>query len=704
MNEHTAFPPRAIELAAEPPFQLGSLLVTPAALELRAAGHVVTLEPRVMQVLVALQRTQGAVVSRDELLDLCWDARVVGDDSLNRCVSQLRKAFAGYPAVSVETIPRVGYRLRLVDEPPADADQEPVAAAEPERPSQRGRLFVLGLAGLAGAAAVAVAFWPQDLWPNRAKPWTVASIRPLTRDGSIETHPALSPDGLSIAYAGGPAPRSNRDILLRSVDLGSSTPTRLTDTPESDESAPAWSPSGDRLAFLRRGADGSCHIVMMPMPNGAERIVGRCQDAYAGLAWLSGEELLYGDRAEGTRARRLMALNVVSGETRAVTNPPPASLGDTGPVVSSDARRIAFRRTAAMGSDDVYLLETDTGRIRPLTRGGWKALGFAWAGDGETLFFSSNRKGDFGLWAISSKADAEPYRVAPGVLPMGRLSTDRTGRRIAMETGRLRAGLTRIGPDGAGLQPLSAADALDWDPDVGPDGSVIFASERDGSNQIWLRRPDGGLHRLTSLGASYLHSPRWSDDGRQIAFLAVVDGATDVYVMNADGSRLTRVTTDGQPKGRVAWTGLPGQILFTHLHDDLWQVSRRQLATGRQERLPGTDGVSVIERTGKRLFARKVFDDRIHLLDPVSGRLADFAAPIRTESPENWAPRADGIVHLRRNGETDELWLTTWNGDARRMTGLQLPARANFAVAADGSIIVPHVASHDFDLMLMELG
>jgi len=66
--------------------------VRPAALEVEYEGQVVSLEPRVMKVLVALRRGEGQPVSRDELIDLCWGGRVVTEGAVNRCVAQLRKA------------------------------------------------------------------------------------------------------------------------------------------------------------------------------------------------------------------------------------------------------------------------------------------------------------------------------------------------------------------------------------------------------------------------------------------------------------------------------------------------------------------------------------------------------------------------------------------------------------------------------------
>ena len=48
------------------------------------------IEPRVMQLLVALRRANGAVVSKDDLGQLFWEGRIVGEDAINRVVSRLR--------------------------------------------------------------------------------------------------------------------------------------------------------------------------------------------------------------------------------------------------------------------------------------------------------------------------------------------------------------------------------------------------------------------------------------------------------------------------------------------------------------------------------------------------------------------------------------------------------------------------------------
>ena len=101
-----------IVLANEPPFRLGALDVTPAWRQVRFAGENRTLEPRVMQVLVALAGAHGGIVGRDALVARCWDGRIVGENAINRVISILRALAAETQAFGIETITKVGYRLR----------------------------------------------------------------------------------------------------------------------------------------------------------------------------------------------------------------------------------------------------------------------------------------------------------------------------------------------------------------------------------------------------------------------------------------------------------------------------------------------------------------------------------------------------------------------------------------------------------------
>jgi TolB-like protein/DNA-binding winged helix-turn-helix (wHTH) protein len=136
-----------INLAETPDFDLGGLRVSPAHRVVGENGEQKELEPKVVQVLVALASARPQVVSRDRLIEQCWDGRIVGDDALNRCIvalRQLAKQFSPQP-FAIETVTRVGYCL--VERP----SEEPPAALPWWNPRSR-----VGIAALLGLVLIAV--------------------------------------------------------------------------------------------------------------------------------------------------------------------------------------------------------------------------------------------------------------------------------------------------------------------------------------------------------------------------------------------------------------------------------------------------------------------------------------------------------------------------------------------------------------------
>ena len=94
-------------------FVLGRLKVDPPTRRIGDGARNELLEPRVMRVLVALASAKGKVLSRDDLIELCWDGQIVGDNAINRVISRLRQAISDLSdnAVRIETITKVGFRL-----------------------------------------------------------------------------------------------------------------------------------------------------------------------------------------------------------------------------------------------------------------------------------------------------------------------------------------------------------------------------------------------------------------------------------------------------------------------------------------------------------------------------------------------------------------------------------------------------------------
>lgn len=225
--------PKRVDLADEPEFELGGLKVQPAERIVVMNGDRRELQPRVMQVLVALAQVQPAVVSREKLSEQCWEGRVVRDDALNRVIHALRhlaQEFTPQP-FAIETVPRVGHRLL-----------ERRAKKTGAGPAARHGSMIWSAAVFAGAAllvASGIALLAGfDRWPwasGRGAPavlviasGTDSASRELARDLSVKlaSLQAAQPTSLRLVGPGG----RRADMALKvGVQPGAQASVVLTD-------------------------------------------------------------------------------------------------------------------------------------------------------------------------------------------------------------------------------------------------------------------------------------------------------------------------------------------------------------------------------------------------------------------------------------------------------------------------------------------
>lgn len=92
-------------------YRFGAAEFDEARLDLRVGGLRVEIEQRPLQLLVALLRRAGEVVTKDELLNDVWGGRPTVENVLPSAVAKLRRALGDAGAETVQTVPRIGYRL-----------------------------------------------------------------------------------------------------------------------------------------------------------------------------------------------------------------------------------------------------------------------------------------------------------------------------------------------------------------------------------------------------------------------------------------------------------------------------------------------------------------------------------------------------------------------------------------------------------------
>lgn len=603
-------------------YRIGDWVIHPRINSMERSGQTVHLEPKVMQVLLALASEPGEVVTRERLRNTVWPDVFVGEDVLIRAISELRRAFSDDPREPrvIQTVPKVGYRLitlvtqapeelpveprpaapqpppsepaEVAERPPDPISTDPVAPASPPA-AKPGILWIfwggVALVLLAGAIWGGLAL-RGDHPVIRSEPYT---SRPLTTYPGSELQPSFSRDGSAVAFVWLKDGETNGHIYVK--QLGSEAPARLT-RGTAAELSPAWSPDGRWIAFVRHD-ETRTSILIIPAIGGSEEEVYSLPTnhvwEYGGLAWTpDGKGLVFPQQDSPQAPSVLMELAIKGRTVRPITSPPAGWNGDWTPAFSPDGTKLAFVRGPEGSVYDIFVMKLPDGPPQRITFDGKLIVGLTWSSDSSSLVFSSNRSGSISLWRVPAQGGTPEHEAAGGDNAYSP-SIARQGNRLVYSHGSATWSILAVDPKERG--PETEAEILtsseqDASPHVSPAGDKIaFQSWRSGSQEIWSARIDGSDPvQLTSLAAS-AGSPFWSHDGQRIAFDARPDSFAHIYVIDAHGGA-ARALTHGSYNDIVpSWSADDRWIYFGSNRSGAWQVWKvasdgtgdaRQVTTG----------------------------------------------------------------------------------------------------------------------------
>ena len=219
---------------------------------------------------------------------------------------------------------------------------------------------------------------------------------------------------------------------------------------------------------------------------------------------------------------------------------------DGDPALSPLGTRIAFERTRS-ADRNIWSMNSDGTGQKQLTSNPTLDAHPTWSPGGTKLLFMRDVSGN---WDI--------HMMNPDGSGLARLtrSSDRDYAPAWSRSGRIafvrKAGgnhdIYTMGADGSGLKRVTSRSAEDTSPSWSP-GSTKIAFVRSGN--IYTVSPDGSaLRRLTSSGGV---DPSWASNGAKIAFSRGTSGDREVYLMNADGTGLRRITAESTDARSPDW-------------------------------------------------------------------------------------------------------------------------------------------------------
>ncbi len=507
--------------------------------------------------------------------------------------------------------------------------------------------------------------------------FNAAAAQKLTDLPGQELFPSLAPDGQSVVYAGHNQQQGDLDIYRQAV--GARTAKNLTEGTPSADFQPAFSPDGARIAFRSSRNDGGIFVMQS---DGSQ--VTQLTNTGFNPAWSpDGRELALADdniwdyegRNTFPSASRLWAINVNTRERRVITEHDAVQ-----PNWSPHGQRLAFWGEQNGGHRDIWTVAASGGAPTPVTDDAFIDWNPVWSPTGEQLYFLSNRGGEMNLWRVTIDESTGLLSGAPepATLPsdncqyvnfarngsalvygqntrsenLWQIAFDpvkgqTSGAATPLTQGLKRYALFSLAPDeksfvylargepqqdlftasltGAPLQRLTDDAAQDIMPRWSPDGRwIAFISDRGGKYEIWKVRPDGsGLAQMTHEPGKEVIAPVWSPDGRKLLYQI---RNVNSFIIDADrpGAEQTPQMLPGQPVlGFLPWEWSPDSKHLAGWQPPMPEQQRRgiviySLAQQRYERLTDLGGYPAWLNDNRRLMFRD--GTSIYLLDRLGGK------------------------------------------------------------------------------------
>ena len=568
--------------------------------ELYKSGRKIRLQDQPFRILAMLLENSGQVVTREQLRERLWpqDTFVDFDHSLNTAVKKLRQALndeADKPHF-IETLPRRGYRfigrVKTIDDDSRDR-QSPTAVAPLEAQTERHlinwrMLVALGL----GLATVAMGIaWMMAR--SRQSPKVMRYVQ-ITNDGKPKARPVsfiniLVTDGSRIYFAaGGPKGWQLAEVLA----TGGESAT----IPLSIEGPIPSEISQDHSKLLLAGGTkgtelpGSLYWVLS-LPGGPVERLGELRAR--GASWSpDGKRIAY------AKDQSLFVGNADGGESRVLKTFDEIPFQ---PRWSPDGKVLRFYLyDTKRDSGGLWEISSDGNNphaLFPTWPAGSETCCGLWTSNGKYFLFQGTRDGVTQIWGRSEQTDffrdglpeAMQLTFGPTNFLGPTLSPD--GKRLFAIGEQKRGELMRY--DSVSRQFVTylsgaSAEGLDFSPDR---ESVLYTTFPEGT--IWRSRIDGTQRIQLTHPPLQAALPRWSPDGKKVAFMAAKPGgAWKICVTPSEGGSPEQLIESEESQWDPNWSPKGDALIF----GNPWWYSAPaihllDLATHRASQLPDSEGL-----------------------------------------------------------------------------------------------------------------
>lgn len=610
-------------------------------------GEIVPVSQIGIDILLYLIELNGAIATKKELLEAIWPDEAAGESRLVKQISLLRRALESLstdPSV-IQTIPGFGYQTEQweVRMPGASAAELAQQMVRSESAPQNRYSTVPAAGEITTPLPPANQHSGLGKWLRRAAlavPIILISVYAfLSIVSQIEVRFKFGPsrivkrrssngfkrslnfsrDGRALAYYQSIEPNGIGQLVI--VNLTTKSIAPLPGQWNADEEI-AWSPDNQSIALLNaNGTEKNRRQLVISSLDG-HQVSNIGEVAPGGLDWApDGQNLAVCERpnanADPASDSTLIYLCATDGSKRKQLSTPSTEsrVVDSHPRFSPEGSRIAFIRHNLINNRvGIHLVDLASGQERQLIADESSISGLDWSPNGDEILFISHRNGDPRLWRVSSiKSGTEP---APAPFtkinePVLSFSLSEQGELayvslpgntsqidlMPLPEGPLESVFSRL--QGHGYVPctISASNST-YSPKFSPDGrQIAFISNRSGAEEIWSANADCTNHRqLTFRNLSGIESLDWAGDGTRIAFNQQIDGQSDLFFLDLASGQINGVTETADDEFSPVWSHNSQTLYYS------WQSLTKGNPSSQIRRSDLTTKVTdtLVEESGRR--------------------------------------------------------------------------------------------------------
>ena len=400
-----------------------------------------------------------------------------------------------------------------------------------------------------------------------------------------ESFPRFSPDGKWIAYSADYD--GNTDVYV--VPAAGGEPVRLTHHPMPDRVV-GWTPDGKRVLFASGRESGRQRYSQfftvgleggmpekLPVPYG--EFGAYSPDAAQFVYMPMSQDFRNWKRYRGGWAPDLWLFDLKTFAARNITNDP-----------GNDAQPMWHANTIYFLSDrganqrnNIWAYDVTSGKSRQVTQFADFDITFPSAGPDAIVFQAGGRLYLMGLatekavevpvHVVTDETTLRPRTAKVDSLITAAGSSPNAKRGVFAARGDVFTVPAEFGPV---INVTRSSGVMERYPRWSPDGKTLaFWSDRSGEYELTLRQADGtgGDRKVTALGAGFRYTPYWSPDNKKVAF---IDQAMRIHITDVGSGRT--VDVDQSPDW-IAHGGLEA-FTFAWSPDSRWLTYARPSATG----------------------------------------------------------------------------------------------------------------------------